>query len=981
MNAIVKRIAVGSITTGLVLGTWACSAEPDQKPPAAVDTSDGVGTDTIQFGGDDTAVKDTGPAPTGDLWLTIDIDDTANKTFADEEIKWTGSFSWDEETNTIVYADSWLPTDGPFPFVWDDGPISAGGHEREGATKGDHIFTTAVKFVAAEDAVFQYGLLNELDNWMWIGPDGSLEVKKGATGVVAAKGMAITKHGDVDMKISLDVSKLHEKYASWADKPHKFFVKGTMNMWTPRQLLDDGNKGDEKADDGVYTYVHSKNLGSHDGLLNPGEEVQFVWVATQGDTAPEAGKEYKSGVNAHAEGVSAWAADGAGGWQSVEVIHSLDSKGKVKNTAIVIPGGCEPACSAEQECKGGKCVPKTADPCAGKCTAEQECKDGKCVDKDACGGTCTDNQECKEGKCVDADPCGGQCTDKQECKEGKCVDKTVDPCGGTCGAKQKCVDSKCVDTLWLDKVEPAKGPLVGGTKTDVLGGGFKVGAVVRFGGNAPTCALKDAGKLACTSPKGDKSGAVAVEVDNGGGDTVSKDAAFTYDPPPEPQVLLLEPIAVAAEEGEAIKGAKGRVRVAGVTTDPGQNKDVTFEFGYGPTGSLPTAKAWKWQPGTFVEEDQFGKGEETYSADFGVLPLGNYLFTVRATYAGKTVVGDSDGSENGMAPDKLGTIKVTTKDTTPKVTGIDPVWASAKGGSTMVILGKNLKTDFKVEIKSSVFPLPSTASDAAVVANGLSVKIPKGPGPMPTWPPKPASVIVTPTGAPAITLDNALHFVPIHTPTMDGKVTIEEWTTATQLGLNNASSGWANNFVKLSYAAYDKDNLYVGVQATCEALNAIVVYLDVDHGSKTGAKDPASLKDNKNSDNLVDDALSSVLTVTDTGFGIDFGFATVGMKSFDGKVLGESKDAGWRDMKNVSDFSWLSGQVVAKAGIGVEASIPLKTVFPQGVPKAGTKVAFFAAVVTKDGGKVAPGGITPNKTSDDYKGVAKELATFYVFPL
>ena len=904
----------------LLVVAFACTNAPTQEPPEGDDVAtDAAGLDSIVFRGSDTGAQADVAAATGELWLTIEVDDTANKTFSDEEIKWTGSFAWDDKSNTIVYADSWLPSDGPYPYLWDDGPLSAGGHEREGATKGDHIFSTAVKFVAVEDTTLQYGMLNEFDNWMWIGANGVLEVKKGATGVVAAKGMVLTAHGDVDMKVTLDTSKVHEKFATWGQKPHKFYVKGTMNMWTPRQLLDDGNKGDEAADDGIYTYVHSSGLGAHDGLLNSGEEVQFVWVATQGDTAPAAGKEYKSGVNAHMEGVSAWTNTGpANAWVPVPVALALDSKGKVKNTAIVVPaasGGCDPACKADEVCEGGKCVPNV-----------------------------------------------------------------TEPCGGLCTPKQKCVDDKCVDSLWLDKLMPANGALLGGTKVDVLGGGFKAAATVRFGGKTATCTFKDAGTLQCSTPAAGKSGAVAVEVEQGI-DKVSKDAAFTYDSAPDAQVLLLDPVAISASEGEAIKGLMGRVRVAGITTDPGQNKDVTVEFGLGPAGSTPANKSWKWVSGVFVEEDQFGKGEETYSADFPGQALGDHLFTVRATHAGKTVVGDSDGSENGLSLTKLGTIKVTTKDTTPKVTGLEPAWASAKGGSTVIVLGNNLTKGFKVEIKSSVFPIAADALDVAEVAKGLSFKLPIGPGPMPTWPPKPASVIVTPTGAPALTLDKALHLVPIHTPTIDGKVTIDEWSTATQLGVNNATSGWANNSVTLSYAAYDKDNLYIGVESDCEPLNGIVVYVDVDYGAKTGVQNPSELKDNDNSDNSVDDVLSSVLKVSDGGFGIDFGFATLGMKSFFGKTLADSKEAGWRGMKNPANFDWVLGQVVAQSGSGVEASIPLATLFPNGVPAKGTEVAFFAAVVNKTGGQVAPGAISPNTTNVSYGEQVKQLASFHVFPL
>jgi len=54
------------------------------------------------------------------------------------------------------------------------------------------------------------------------------------------------------------------------------------------------------------------------------------------------------------------------------------------------------------------------------------------------------------------------------------------------------------------------------------------------------------------------------------------------------------------------------------------------------------------------------KGEETWGVDLGVLPLGEYGFAVRATYASVAAYGDSNGSEDGVDAAKLGTISVTS---------------------------------------------------------------------------------------------------------------------------------------------------------------------------------------------------------------------------------------------------------------------------------------------------------------------------------
>ena len=269
------------------------------------------------------------------VWLTFDVDDSANQTFGDGDIRWTGSFTWDSTTNAVTYATSWLPTDGPFPPLYDDGPLSKGGHEREGATAGDHIFSTAVKFATDADTTFEYGALNELDHWMWVGPNGKLTVQKGATGTIAVPGMALKKFGPVDLKLVLDTKALAAAFSKWSIANNKFFVKGSMNQWTPVQLLDDGKKGDDAAGDGKLTFVLKQNLGKHDGGVSVGDEVQFIFVATTGDALPEDGQEYKGATQAQTEGVAAWDDTGTG-WTSAPVELKKDSKGKFLNTAITI---------------------------------------------------------------------------------------------------------------------------------------------------------------------------------------------------------------------------------------------------------------------------------------------------------------------------------------------------------------------------------------------------------------------------------------------------------------------------------------------------------------------------------------------------------------------------------------------------------------------------------------------------------------------
>lgn len=935
---------IGALLLPLTL-SLACS-EPPQA--TAKDATAADGGSTLFDGGakaDGSVVSDGGASDGGGatgeaVWLTFEVDDSANKTFADGDIKWTGSFKWDSKTNTITPATSWLPTDGPYPLLYDDGPMSEGGHEKEGAKKGDAIFSVAVKFIPTEDTTFEYGALNEFDNWMWIGTNGQLKVKKGATGTIDAKGLVLPKHGSIDLKLELDTAKLNKKFSTWTTKSHKFYAKGTMNMWTPVQLLDDGKKGDAQAADGKLTFVQSQNLGKHDGLLNPKGEVQFVFVTTTGDAFPDEGQEYKGATEAYKEGVRAWANTGAGGaWQELTVELRVDSKGKFKNTAVILPASgaktCDPACPKGESCKDGACVKDTPKTCDPACPKGESCKNGACV-KDV-PKTCTP-----------------ACSDKQICDNGTCVDKTCSP---ACGSDQKCVVDTCIDLPVISQVDPSKGPMAGGTKATLTGKGFAAPAKVWFGGTLATdVVVKSATSLTCTTPAG-TTGAVDVEVEVGG-EKAKKTKAFTYDAPPKPTALLIAPLNVAVEAGAPIKGLQAIVKVPTVSQAAGPTKGLVVEFGVGPAGTDPSAKGatWSWIKGTFAKEDTT-KGEETWTADFDKLPLGSYAFTVRATYASYVVYGDSNGSEDGMDLKLLGKLSVNKPDTTPKVTGFEPAYVLSTGGN-ITILGKNLTKDMTVSLligSTPPFPPLTPKVIKEVPGKGVEIQISSPFGPIPAFP---GTLIVTPTGGKATTLPTKLDIVPKGTPTLDGTVSLTEWKVTHAKATKK--SEWTNNSASELYVNYDKDNFYLGFAGSVEAKNAFVVYVDTDYGAATGVKQPSDLKDNTGA---LDDAISNLLKMLDGKFGAEFAMGTVGMASQTTGKPADSAKAGWRGLAKPADLSWLGGKVVAKTGSGVEASIPLKTLFPNGVPATGATVAFFVKVVNADGSVAPKNGAVPDQSS------------------
>jgi hypothetical protein len=256
---------------------------------------DGWDGDGDGGGGDGNA---TFVKPEGYASVTFFVDDTANQTYQSGQIEWKGSLIYDPQTNIILHDPTWAAEEGPYPVLYDDGPIADGGHERPGATAGDHIFSVEV-YVLADDAfetTFQYGAINEWGNWIWEGQNGEFVVPAGHTGMIEAEGYYIHAFGTYDLIVTLNSAELNPDFLPFDPAVDKVYLKGSMNSWDPRQLLDNGEKGDQAAGDGVYTYHHAENLGDHDGMLWAGQHVQFVFMLNQ--------LEYKR-IDALSDGVSA----------------------------------------------------------------------------------------------------------------------------------------------------------------------------------------------------------------------------------------------------------------------------------------------------------------------------------------------------------------------------------------------------------------------------------------------------------------------------------------------------------------------------------------------------------------------------------------------------------------------------------------------------------------------------------------------------
>ena len=284
----------------LVLALAACQPKDD------ADDTDVADTDVVDTDAEDTDVVDTDVVDTDvPVFVSLEfaVDDRANMTYtAADGLAWKGSLALDPVTGRVSFDPSWA---GPYPMLYDDGPVSSGGHEPHDGVAGDFVWGVSVLFPSpASDQAFEYGAIRGsvggLDGeWIWSGANGTFTVPANATGYVTADTLVIPEFGVVDLKLTLDISGngslLSPDFQGVAYS--SVAVKGSAWGWTEASMTDDGTGADAVADDGVYTFLLSSAVGPHEGLLSPGAAPQFVFVLD--------GTEYRSSGDCPNLGVGA----------------------------------------------------------------------------------------------------------------------------------------------------------------------------------------------------------------------------------------------------------------------------------------------------------------------------------------------------------------------------------------------------------------------------------------------------------------------------------------------------------------------------------------------------------------------------------------------------------------------------------------------------------------------------------------------------
>ncbi len=984
----------------LSVAALACRTAPGEE--GSDDTSDLVGD--VQIADPDAPLQEiTGNErwvqPPGTARITFYVDDRDNQTFSDGDMTWTGSWAWNEADNTVVFSAAWGPTDGPYPLLYDDGPISQGGHEMAGAEAGDHIFSTEVYFLAKDDTEFSYGVLNELGFWMWEGPNGFIEIPAGSADTYVAQGLTLKPFGTIDVKLTVDIAKVNPSFSfieEW--EATNVYVKGSMNMWTPLQILDAGpdlNKGDDVADDGIYTFVQGRNLGKHTGLLQDGQHAQFTFVFGKPDEDVAAAAEYKiltEGVQKGAtEGVKAYlSCDGGDTWTATEIAWEKDSWGSTENTTVIAK--CDgtpppPDCTTDEECqKGEKCIDEE---CVSWCDLDDECGAGeKCIDHQCLvwcdlDEDCDEGFECVENECVElvvisqpkvssVDPATGptdggtlvtingthfsdgakvafegvlagsivvlsasqiECTTPAH-GAGK-VDVTVtNPDGGTDTYINAYTYIEEAMAPSIDALDPVEGPVTGGTPVHIYGANFLPGPTVLFGTHmAKSVDFIHSGHVVATTGAGEL-GTVALTLVNSDTQDTVLENAFTFIPNVPDYAALLEPASVTSYTTLAGASIYAEVYEPMVTEAAGQGASLQAEYGVGTSGD--DVADWTWKAATF---DGDNGNNDVYTATLDSAPAGSYQYAFRFSMDGSNwLYADLTGSLDGFDVSDAGEWEVLELGTGPAIFGVAPKGASVLGGDTITVTGANFDAGLTLTVGGGeVAPVNVTEDTIIFTAPAHAVG--------------PVTVKVTNPDDESVEVLAAFRYVLKMTPVVNGS--LDEWPQEFMLASNTMESNWDQqvNWLSFVYAAYDADSLYVAISGNSEQSNCILTYLDVDYGSGSGIADMTALSDNGGNGDL-DDAIANVLLVQDEGFGAEYAMGTKGMTSFiSGSDLAGAVDAGWRLLSPPGDFSWLDGTVLADADNGViEASIPLETLFPGGLPDSGRTVALFVKLGNSYGG-------------------------------
>lgn len=202
------------------------------------------------------------------------------------------------------------------------------------------------------------------------------------------------------------------------------------------------------------------------------------------------------------------------------------------------------------------------------------------------------------------------------------------------------------------------------------------------------------------------------------------------------------------------------------------------------------------------------------------------------------------------------------------------------------------------------------------------------------------------------------------TPTVDG-VLGADWPAGSLAATNAEPSPWGPtlNALRSLRVAWDAQRLYLGIEGTVEARNAIAVYLDRDFVPGDAATGLTRIDTLTDATGALDDALSAAIVALPGSFGAELAWGTLGMQR---KAATELRaDIGLRDLacpRCAGDLAWVMGdqvECVGGASPGCEVALPWSSIYgPAGRPPS-PRLGLFVRLVSASGASVAPGQCLP----------------------
>ena len=243
-----NKAYLGSLT-GMALALAACSGNNNDNKDAGTDA--GGNTDAGQTGFQQ---------PDNTVAINFQMDATnIPGFFADKELEWKGSFTYDEATRVLTFDVNWGGGNGPYVPLYDDGPWTSGGHEPKTATKGDGVFgATAFLPIPTADLELGYGsqiaggtakCSNPSGCWNWPEQNnGAATIPANSSTPIDLPKVTLPPAGNYDIKLTFDPANLNAAVTDPVAEPVQ--VKGNYCFWNPTNVT-------KNTATGMYEFVLS----------------------------------------------------------------------------------------------------------------------------------------------------------------------------------------------------------------------------------------------------------------------------------------------------------------------------------------------------------------------------------------------------------------------------------------------------------------------------------------------------------------------------------------------------------------------------------------------------------------------------------------------------------------------------------------------------------------------------------------------------